>query len=448
MRMGEIERLAIGGGRRIAVVGAGVSGLVAAWLLSRHAQVTLFEAGRHAGGHANTVDVSLEGMTHPVDTGFLVFNRRTYPNLCAMFALLGVQTVETDMSFCVSIESPELEWAGTDLGTVFAQRGNMLRPAMWRMLADILRFNREATRLAASGAGSGISLGSFLETRRFGRAFRDWYLLPMAAAIWSCPTQAMLDYPLETFVRFCNNHGLLQILDRPQWSTVRGGAREYVRRLLPMLDDVRLNTPVARVVRDEFGVSVDAGSRSERFDEIVFATHSDQTLEILGADATVAEAQLLGAIRYQPNRAVLHTDVGLLPRRKSVWSAWNYLAGEGGPDGRSVSVSYLINRLQPLPFAAPVIVSLNPFREPAPASVIRTFDYAHPVFDSAAIDAQARLNEIQGVRRSWFAGAWTGYGFHEDGLKSALAVVEALGASVPWRGEHPAPQTRSAAVSA
>ncbi|HRP76141.1 MAG TPA: FAD-dependent oxidoreductase [Rhodocyclaceae bacterium] len=448
MRMGEIERLAIGGGRRIAVVGAGVSGLVAAWLLSRHAQVTLFEAGSHAGGHTNTVDVSLEGMTHPVDTGFLVFNRRTYPNLCAMFALLGVQTVETDMSFGVSIESPELEWAGTDLGTVFAQRGNMLRPAMWRMLADILRFNREATRLAASGAGSGISLGSFLETRRFGRAFRDWYLLPMAAAIWSCPTQAMLDYPLETFVRFCNNHGLLQILDRPQWSTVRGGAREYVRRLLPMLDDVRLNTPVARVVRDEFGVSVDAGSRSERFDEIVFATHSDQTLEILGADATVAEAQLLGAIRYQPNRAVLHTDVGLLPRRKSVWSAWNYLAGEGGPDGRSVSVSYLINRLQPLPFAAPVIVSLNPFREPAPASVIRTFDYAHPVFDSAAIDAQARLSEIQGVRRSWFAGAWTGYGFHEDGLKSALSVVEALGASVPWRGEHPAAQTRSAAVSA
>ena len=441
MRMGEIERLAISGSRRIAVVGAGVSGLVAAWLLSRHAQVTLFEAGNHAGGHTNTVDVSLKGMTHPVDTGFLVFNRRTYPNLCAMLALLGVHTVETDMSFGVSIESPELEWAGTDLSTVFAQRGNMLRPAMWRMLADILRFNREASRLAASGAGSGISLGSFLETRRFGRAFRDWYLLPMAAAIWSCPTQAMLDYPLETFVRFCNNHGLLQVLDRPQWSTVQGGAREYVRRLLPMLDDVRLNTPVARVVRDQFGVSVEAGSRSERFDEIIFATHSDQTLEILGGDATPEEMQLLGAIRYQPNRAVLHTDVGLLPRRKSVWSAWNYLAGEGGPDGRSVSVSYLINRLQPLPFASPVIVSLNPFREPAPASVIRTFDYAHPVFDSAAIDAQAHLNEIQGVRRSWFAGAWTGYGFHEDGLKSALSVVEALGASVPWRGEHPGHRT-------
>lgn len=445
MDMGEIRRMGSGGERRIAVVGAGISGLATAWLLSRHAHVTLFEAGAMAGGHTNTVDVTLDGVSHPVDTGFLVFNARTYPNLCAMFALLGVQSVDTGMSFGVSIASPHIEWAGSDLNTVFAQRGNLLRPAMWRMLADILRFNRETTRMAASAHAPPVSLGAYLDNGGYGAAFRDWYLLPMAAAIWSCPTRAMLDYPLETFVRFCHNHGLLQVLDRPRWATVRGGGREYVRRILPLLDDVRLDTRVTRVERTLAGVRVVTGQGMEQFDEIVFATHSDQTLSMLGADATPGERQLLGAVRYQPNRAILHTDVGLLPRRRSVWSAWNYLAGEDGPDGRPVSVSYLINRLQPLPFSQPVIVSLNPFREPASGSVIGEFDYAHPVFDSAAIRAQHRLHEIQGQRNTWFAGAWTGYGFHEDGLKSALAVVEALGGSVPWRGRQPAPLAEMAA---
>jgi predicted NAD/FAD-binding protein len=257
----------------------------------------------------------------------------------------------------------------------------------------------------------------------------------MAAAIWSCPTRDMLDYPLATFARFCLNHGLLQVFDRPRWLTVRGGGREYVRRIVAQLDHLRLNTPVHEVLRDGEGVWVRASGHAQRFDDVVFACHSDQTLAILGAGASRAEREILGAVRYQPNRAVLHTDAALLPRRRSVWSAWNYLSGAAGPDGSPVSVSYLISRLQPLPFTTPVVLSLNPHREPDPATVIAAFDYAHPVFDAAAIAAQARLGEIQGWRHSWFAGAWTGFGFHEDGLASALAVVERLGADIPWRGD-------------
>lgn len=433
MHMGEINAVAVGGERRIAIIGSGIAGLSAAWLLSRHARVTVFEKGAYAGGHTNTVDITVDGKTFPVDTGFLVFNRKTYPNLCAMFALLGVRVVESEMSFGVSLDSPDLEWAGSDLGSVFAQRRNLLRPAMWRMLADILRFNREATRLARSGDAPDLPLGAYLEAHHYGKAFRDWYLLPMAAAIWSCPTRAMLDYPLATFVRFCDNHGLLQVLDRPRWLTVRNGGREYVRKITPLLDDLRLSQPVEKLVRDEVGVWIQSARGTEHFDEVVFACHSDQALEILGQDASLAERSVLSAVPYQENRAILHTDTSLLPRRKSVWSAWNYLAGEGCIDERPVSVSYLLNRLQPLPVDTPVVLSLNPFREPDPATVLQTFDYAHPVFDQGAVDAQARLHAIQGKRNTWFAGAWTGYGFHEDGLKSALTVVERLGGTVPWR---------------
>ncbi|MDX5363952.1 MAG: FAD-dependent oxidoreductase [Pseudazoarcus pumilus] len=438
MDMGELSRVG-SGERRIAVVGSGIAGLASAWLLARKARVTLFEAGSYFGGHTNTVDVELDGQAFGVDTGFLVFNERTYPNLCALFQRLDVPVAQSDMSFSVSLRSPDVEWAGSDLGTVFAQRRNLVRPAMWRMLADILRFNRAATAMATGGSAPDMSLGEYLDASHYSTMFRDWYLLPMAAAIWSCPTQAMLAYPLATFVRFCHNHGLVQILDRPQWMTVRGGAREYVRRMLPAIQDARLNTPVERVTRDETGVWVRARGAQERFDEVVFACHTDQTLAILGDDATADERRLLGAVRYQRNRAVLHTDPALLPRRRKVWSAWNYLSDRGQDGERSVSVSYLLNQLQPLPCSTPVVVSLNPFEDPRESHCLAEFDYAHPVFDHAAVAAQAQLPAIQGVRHSWFAGAWSGYGFHEDGLKSALRVAESLGVAAPWMSRQVRP---------
>ena len=432
MNMSEFDRAGVVP-KRIAVIGGGIAGLASAWLLSRRHRVTLFEAGDYVGGHTNTIDIAVEGHRHPIDTGFLVFNDRTYPNLCALFACLGVASVESEMSFGVSLAEPEIEWAGSDLGTVFAQRSNLLRPAFLGMLSDILRFNRETTRMAAEGDAPPVSLGDYLAAGRYGSAFRDWYLLPMASAIWSCPTRTMLDYPLATFARFCHNHGLLQIFDRPRWRTVAGGGREYVRRILDELDDVQVATPVLGVDRRPDGVWLRCRDGAERFDEVVFACHSDQTLAILGAGASLDERRILGAVKYQPNLALVHTDTALLPRRRKVWSAWNYLAGAGRPDERPVSVSYLINRLQPLPFETPVVVSLNPFTEPARDKLIRRIESAHPVFDQAAVDAQAALPTIQGRQRSWFAGAWTGYGFHEDGLKSALVVARALGAEIPWQ---------------
>jgi predicted NAD/FAD-binding protein len=418
---------------RIAVVGSGISGLASAWLLSRRDEVTLFEAASYLGGHTHTVDVTLDGITHPVDTGFLVCNHRTYPNLTAMFDTLGVETAASDMSFGVSLADPDLEWAGSSVATLFAQKRNLARPGFWRMLQDIMRFNRETQGRALPN----VTLGAYLDLHRYGAPFRDWYLLPMAAAIWSAPTSAMLDYPLTTFVRFCRNHGLLQVFDRPQWLTVKGGGRDYVRRIAGMLDDVRLSTPVQAVLPEGDGVWLALpDGECERFDHVVLACHSDQALHLLGEHASADERTLLSAIRYQPNRAVLHTDPALLPRDEKVWSAWNYLAGEGVSGKQPVSVSYLINRLQPLPFDRPVIVTLNPHREPDPRHVIGDYDYAHPLFDSAAIAAQGRLAGIQGQRRLWFCGAWGGYGFHEDGLKSALAVVNAMGVQAPWQGAN------------
>ena len=418
---------------KIAVVGSGISGLASAWLLSQQHQVTLFEAGDYIGGHTHTVDIEVEGMNFPVDTGFLVFNHRTYPHLTAMFRALEVDTVASDMSFAVSLSDPDLEWAGSSLTTLFAQKRNLARPAFWRMLQDTLRFNR-ATAAASPNELPEMTLGAYLSRGKYSAEFRDWYLLPMAAAIWSCPTQTMLDYPLTTFVRFARNHGLLQITDRPQWHTVRGGGRQYVERIVDDLADVRLETPVRSVLRDVDGVWLGLpGGDCERFDEVVLACHSDQALVLLGGAASVAERRILGAIRYQPNRAVLHTDASLLPRDPRVWSAWNYMTGARHDGQQSVSVSYLINHLQPLPVSSPVIVSLNPHIEPDPAKVIGDYDYDHPLFDQAAIDAQAQLAAIQGVERLWFCGAWGGYGFHEDGLASALAVVNRLGCRAPWQ---------------
>ena len=417
---------------KIAVVGSGISGLACAYQLAQSGHgVTLYEANDYFGGHTHTVDVTLDGITHGVDTGFLVFNHRTYPNLVRLFGELGVATVGTDMSFSVKLQHKErmLEWSGSSLNTVFAQRRNLLDKHFIRMLKDILRFNEHATALVEQpgSASTDLSLGDYLLRHDYSAAFRDWYLLPMAGCIWSCPTSQMLDFPLATFARFCHNHGLLQVMDRPKWHTVTGGARQYVDKMLRAIPDPRLGDPVRAVWRTNSGgtvrIRIDSSQGSELFDHVVLAGHSDQSLGLL-KDISPAEKRILGAIGYQPNRAVLHTDASCLPRNKRTWSAWNYQSRGGGEP--QVCVHYLINKLQPLPFDTPVIVSLNPIDEPDPSSVIASYDYAHPVFDRAAIAAQKQLQQIQGKYKTWFAGAWTGYGFHEDGLKSGLAVAQAI----------------------
>ena len=428
--------------KRIAVVGSGISGLGVAHALAGEAQVTLFEAGHHFGGHAHTVDVTLEGVTHGVDTGFLVFNERTYPNLIRLFGELGVATAPSDMSFSVQSREAGLEWSGSNLDTVFAQRRNLLRPQFWSMLAGILRFNRLTTDMALRNVDAELAepIGEFLDRHRFGATFRDWYLLPMIGCIWSCPTDQMLRFPVGTLIRFCHNHGLIQVANRPQWHTVRGGSRHYVRRMLASIPDARLATPVRAVRRlppgsGQAGVLVSTDHATERFDEVVLASHADQSLALL-ADATPEEQSLLGAVRYHPNRAVLHTDASVLPARRKAWAAWNYArAANTGREQAAVCLHYLINRLQPLPWQQPVIVSLNPdpAHAPDPRQVLGEYDYSHPVFDRAAVEAQARLPALNGRAHVWFAGAWTRYGFHEDGLMSALAVVEGL--RQRWRAE-------------
>ena len=415
--------------QRIAIIGSGISGLAAARELTRAGgrRVTLFEAGAHFGGHAHTVDVTLEGIRHGVDTGFLVYNERTYPRLTRLFAELGVQTAASDMSLSVQARERGLEWSGSNLASVFAQRRNLLRPGFWRMLADIARFNRLATGLAAHGdvLAPEQTVGAFLELHRFSREFREWYFLPMVACIWSCPSERMLSFPVATLIRFCHNHGLLQVTDRPQWMTVRGGSRHYVQRIVNLLHDARLNTPVLGVRRVAAGALVTTARSVEFFEQVVFACHSDQALRLLHSDATPDETRLLGAIRYQRNRALLHTDTSLLPQRRSAWAAWNFEAsGAGGEAG--VCLHYLLNRLQPLPWRQAVIVSLNPLREPRAETVLGQFDVEHPIFDVGAIAAQRQLGDIQGKLGTWYCGAWTGHGFHEDGLSSGLAVAQSL----------------------
>ena len=426
--------------RRVAVVGSGIAGLAVAHGLARDAKVTLFEAGDWFGGHAHTVDIELNGVSHGVDTGFLVYNERTYPNLIRLFAELGVATAASDMSFSVQAPALGWEWCGSDLNTVFAQRRNLVSPRFWSMLAAVVRFNRLATALAQSDAELDESIGDFLDRHRFDNAFRDGYFLPMIGCIWSCPTDQMLRFPVATLLRFCHNHGLLQLTKRPQWHTVRGGSRQYVDKLVASIADARLATPVRAIVRlppgsGAAGVMVHTDHASERFDDVVLATHTDQALALL-PDASADECSVLGAIRYQANRVLLHTDRLMLPQRPRAWAAWNYERAAGsGREQAGVCLHYLINRLQPLPWRTPVIVSMNPQRPIRDAAVLGEWTYTHPVFDRAAVLAQRALHLIQGHSNVWFCGAWTRYGFHEDGLMSGLAVVDGLRAR--WARETP-----------
>jgi hypothetical protein len=413
---------------RIAIVGSGVSGLGAAWAAARVHDVTLFEADDRPGGHAHTTHVADRGRSVAVDSGFIVYNPPTYPNLVAWFEALGVPTEPSDMSFAVSAAGGGFEYRARALG-LLAQPSNLVSHAYRGMVADIVRFCREAPM-----ATDDETVGAFLERRRFGPAFRDGFLLPMIACIWSSSLEAMLGYPMGTLARFLGNHGLLDLGRRPRWRTVTGGTHIYVERVTARLADLRLGMPVTAIDRRSDGVVVSTLAGSDTYDHVVFATHADTTLEVLGAGATDAERRILGAFRFRANRAVLHRDPTLMPRRRRVWSSWNFLSqgplGAGG--GTPVSLSYWMNRLQNLDTADPVIVTLNPHREPRGWS--RSFTYHHPVFDRRAVDAQRDLGLVQGAARTWFAGAWTGYGFHEDGLRSGLAVAAALGAPAPWAG--------------
>jgi len=417
--------------QRIAVIGAGISGLASAYFLSRRHEVVLYEAGRYLGGHTNTVDVTLEGKTCGVDTGFLVYNERTYPNFIHLLNELGVSNIASDMSFAVSMDDGTLEWAGTSLDTLFAQRMRMLSPSFIRMVLNILHFNRNSHRFLGEVHGNPVTLGELLQENSYGPLFRDAYLLPMAAAIWSSTPADILKFPAATFLRFCLNHALLQINDRPQWRTVQGGAREYVKRIASSLSDYRLNTRVHAVTRHANHAAVTTAGGEEKFDAVVLATHAPTSLALL-KDASPLEREILGGVRYQPNTAWLHTDAALMPRQRKLWSAWNYLSGAKVDGQRPVCVSYWLNLLQSLPFETPVVVTLNPHHPPEASKVLATFEYEHPIMDQATINAQERLPEIQGHGRVWHAGAWTGYGFHEDGLKSALRVASTFDAAPSW----------------
>ncbi len=416
--------------RRIAVIGAGISGLGAAWLLSRAHDVVLFEAADRPGGHARTVMVRTGGREIAVDTGFIVFNRINYPNLCRLFERLDVPLLKSDMSFAISVDGGAIEYGGRNVRAALAQPANAARPAFWRMLRDIAVFNRTALRDSADDPD--LTLGELIRRRGLGAWFARYYLLPMSGAIWSTPRARMLDFPAGVLVRFFANHGLLSLTGHHRWWTVAGGSQTYVSRMsADMGADLRLRAPVEAVIRGPDGIRVRAdGQESERFDSVVLACHADTALTLL-KDSSANERRVLGGVPFRRNRIVLHTDARSMPRRRACWSSWVYLAASQGDEDQA-SVTYWMNALQGIPHDTPLFATLNPSMPIDDARILDEHAFDHPQYDFGAIAAQAALPSIQGVTDTWYCGAWTGTGFHEDGLASAVAVARRMGVQPPW----------------
>lgn len=424
---------------KVAIIGSGISGLSCAWLLNQSQDITLYEKDDRLGGHSNTVSFDLHQQTIDVDTGFIVYNPLNYPNLVRFLEKLNVASCDTDMSFAMSVNNGELEYSGTGLKGLFAQKRNLVRPQFWSMIFDLMKFYKESPNFIDTPSTNEMSLGELLKQNHCGDPFIYNHLLPMAAAIWSTPVDKMLDYPATCFIRFCMNHGLLQLKDRPQWRTIIGGSKSYIDKIKAELTNkIRLNTHIKSISRANGKVMVsDIHGQVEEYDHVVFACHSDQALKLL-SDATPLERDLLSCFPYQKNQAILHLDTNLMPKRHTVWSSWNYLASGDKKMEQQVSVSYWMNKLQPLNTEVPIIVSLNPIKEPNPDSIIRSFFYEHPTFNQTSFSAQKKLWQLQGKQNTWFCGAYFGYGFHEDGLQSGLAVAEALGGiKRPWLLEDP-----------
>ncbi len=417
---------------RIAIIGSGIAGLGASYLLKNDVDVHLFENANRFGGHSNTVEADFCGAKVPVDTGFIVYNPLNYPNLVKLFAHLGVATQETDMSFAVSLDGGRREYEGSIRG-LLAQPANLAQPRYWSMLAELVRFYRSARRTAYDGPIN-ESLGAFVARQGYSDAFVADHLLPMGAAIWSCTSGMMLDFPVRSYMRFLENHKLLNFVDRPQWRTVTGGSREYVRRIVAALGaHTHKSTHITGLRRAQGGVVLSiAGQGEVWFDKVILAAHADQSLALI-TDASALEREILSSFRFQKNRAVLHSDPVLMPKRQAAWGSWNYVTGPDHDGG--LCLTYWMNRLQSIDQAYPLYETLNPHIEPDPALIHGEFSYDHPVFDERAILAQARLPEIQGHENLFFAGAWTGYGFHEDGLKSAIAIARSLNIEIPWQSD-------------